>query len=261
MSVIGISSLFSGEMVAVMVMASALELAKIVAAAWLKTHWGNADILTKLYLTGAVVILCGITSMGAFGYLSKAHLAQDGNASISSIQTGGIVDQINLERSRRHPRINALTDLNAQLVTARINEQGQSADLGPLKYASAIVYGHDADKHSDEVMRAMILLIVAVFDPLAIMLWVAGAGGINRGKAGVTFAESNLIAADKKMSAGMREVMVADPESDEVPATCSKRTLSALYLRGLADGVELPAKWTDLGMALKRHYLEKVIDE
>ena len=72
-SIKGLTVLFSGSALAVGIMASSLELGKLVAASFLHNHWKNISKLLKLYLCIAVVILMGITSLGIFGFLSNAY--------------------------------------------------------------------------------------------------------------------------------------------------------------------------------------------
>ena len=77
-SIIGLAALFSGATVAIIAMGSALEVGKLVAASWLYQNWKNPNLPTtiKAYLTTAVIVLVFVTSMGIFGFLSKAHLDQ-----------------------------------------------------------------------------------------------------------------------------------------------------------------------------------------
>jgi len=72
-SVYGIGLLFSGAAIAAMVMASALELGKLVTTSWLFRNWKLANGLMKLYMLFAVIVLMGITSLGIFGYLTSAY--------------------------------------------------------------------------------------------------------------------------------------------------------------------------------------------
>jgi len=89
-SIIGLTTIFGGAVLAVAIMGSALEVGKIVTATWLHKNWSTAPTLMKGYLTFAVFVLMFITSMGIFGYLSKAHLTQ--GAPVSVVQTQ--IDQI-----------------------------------------------------------------------------------------------------------------------------------------------------------------------
>jgi len=76
-SVIGLATIFPGQFMAVVIMGSVLEVGKLVTASWLYRNWKQTRFLLKSYLTIAVIVLSLITSMGIFGFLSKAHLEQN----------------------------------------------------------------------------------------------------------------------------------------------------------------------------------------
>jgi hypothetical protein len=76
-SIVGLAVIFSGAFVAVVIMGTALEIAKVLTTLWLHRYWHEIPLLLKSYLTAAVVVLMLITSMGIFGFLSKAHLEQE----------------------------------------------------------------------------------------------------------------------------------------------------------------------------------------
>ena len=76
-SVIGLATIFPGQFWAVVIMGSVLEVGKLVTASWLYRNWKQTRFLLKTYLTTAVIVLSLITSMGIFGFLSKAHLEQN----------------------------------------------------------------------------------------------------------------------------------------------------------------------------------------
>lgn len=73
-SILGLATMFPGSTTEVIVMGGVLEVGKIIAAIWLHLNWKSANKLMKFYLTGAVIVLMFITSMGIFGFLSKAHI-------------------------------------------------------------------------------------------------------------------------------------------------------------------------------------------
>lgn len=75
-SVLGMASIFAGSAIAVMTMTAILEASKVIVASWLYNNWKQTPFLLKSYLTAAVVVLMLITSIGIFGYLSKAHIEQ-----------------------------------------------------------------------------------------------------------------------------------------------------------------------------------------
>ena len=92
-SIIGLATLFAGATLPIIAMGSALEIGKLIAASWLYHNWTNhrLSFLIKSYLTTAVIVLVFITSMGIFGFLSKAHLDQVQPASGNVL----LIDQYN----------------------------------------------------------------------------------------------------------------------------------------------------------------------
>jgi hypothetical protein len=76
-SVIGLATIFPGAFVPVVIMGGVLEVGKLITASWLYRNWKYTPFMLKTYLTTAVIILSLITSMGIFGFLSKAHLEQN----------------------------------------------------------------------------------------------------------------------------------------------------------------------------------------
>lgn len=85
-SIVGLATLFAAALIPVIIMGAALEVGKITAAVWLKLNWARASITYKLYLIPAVGILMFLTSMGIFGFLSKAHLDQTSNTQENQAQ-------------------------------------------------------------------------------------------------------------------------------------------------------------------------------
>ena len=73
-SILGLATIFPGSQMSVVIMGIVLEIGKIIAAVWLHKNWKAAGFLIKSYLSFAVVVLMGITSMGIFGFLSKSHI-------------------------------------------------------------------------------------------------------------------------------------------------------------------------------------------
>ena len=88
-SVVGLAAIFSAAVIPIIVMGSALEVAKLVCASWLKANWKQAPRLMKIYMTTAVAVLMLITSMGIFGFLSKAHSDQ-------SLVSGDVMSKISI---------------------------------------------------------------------------------------------------------------------------------------------------------------------
>jgi len=93
-SVIGLSTIFAGAFWSVIVMGGALEVAKLVTAAWLHLNWNEISRAFRYYLTLAVVVLMLITSLGIFGFLSKAHIDSQTIAADNSIEVKLLNDQL-----------------------------------------------------------------------------------------------------------------------------------------------------------------------
>lgn len=221
-SVAGLVSIFAAAAVPIIVMGVALEVSKLIATVWLKMNWSRAPILIRTYLIAAIAILMLITSMGIFGFLSKAHLDQnmisgdvvDKVAIIDEkiktqrdnieaarkalIQMDAAVDQTmarstseqgadkaaNLRRSQQRERAALQKDIStAQAAIAKLNEERApmakdlraiEAEVGPIKYIAAFVYGSNPDANLlEKAVTWVIIIIVVVFDPLAVILLLA----------------------------------------------------------------------------------------
>ena len=118
-SIAGLVAIFAAAAVPIMIMGGALEIGKLVTAVWLHKHWKRAAWWLKSYLTVAVVVLMFITSMGIFGFLSKAHIEQTsaGEESVAQVQ------QIETEISR----LNAVID-RADEKIIKLESSGTGAD-------------------------------------------------------------------------------------------------------------------------------------
>ena len=91
-SIVGLVAIFAAAAIPVIIMGSVLEVGKLTTAVWLHTNWKRANFLIKTYLTIATFLLMFITSMGIFGFLSKAHIEQtavavEGVAQLERIET------------------------------------------------------------------------------------------------------------------------------------------------------------------------------
>jgi len=214
-SIIGLATLFAGATLPIIAMGSALEVGKLVAASWLYHNWkANIPRLLKAYLFSAIIILIFITSMGIFGFLSKAHLDSVQPQANFTIQTELIDKQIAnqekiIERSQNTlDRLDAaldkyidmeyvtrglkerekqkeerqilqnaineatqkISDLQIQKSTIELDQQKIEAEIGPLKYIAELIYGDNAKDHFDEAVRYAIMVLIFVFDPLAVLL-------------------------------------------------------------------------------------------
>lgn len=219
-SIVGLMTIFSGAALSIAFMASVLEFGKIVSAAWLHYEWDRINNLVRTYFTTAVVVLMLITSMGIFGYLSKAHIDASVTSDSYSLEAS-IVDkrlegkQLQLdnltgrlesldyvlqtseakdrnyvnkvqttERNEINTEIDILVDeivlLNEQKMPILRQQLDQEAELGPVKYIADMIYGDDAESYYDNAVRWIILTIIFVFDPLAIMLLIVSTAAFKR---------------------------------------------------------------------------------
>ena len=221
-SILGLTAIFAAAFWPIVILGSSLEVGKIVSTLWLHKYWRQAEIQYKIYLSAAVAILMVLTSMGVFGFLSKAHLDQavpsgDIQAQVQIYddkiktqrdnieaarkalrQMDEAVDQTmsrstdekgadkaaNLRRSQARERGNLQNDITrAQTEIVKLQEQRApiasqarqvEAEVGPIKYIAALIYGDNPDANLlEKAVRWVIILIVIVFDPLALTLLLA----------------------------------------------------------------------------------------
>jgi len=118
-SIVGLTAIFAAAVIPIIIMGATLELAKVTAAVWLHSFWNEAPFLTKAYLTSAVVILMFITSMGIFGFLSKAHIEQTASSGSLVAQ----VERLDQEIAREQQAIT-----RANLAIDSFGERVSSAD-------------------------------------------------------------------------------------------------------------------------------------
>ncbi len=125
-SIVGLMAIFAASALPVALMAGSLEVGKLVAASWVYRNWKRAPLLLKTYLTIAVVVLMFITSMGIFGFLSKAQLEQAAEGEATTAKIERIADdiarfEIVIERTEKkiakleNETSNDSTDINAQI--------------------------------------------------------------------------------------------------------------------------------------------------
>jgi len=212
-SIIGLLAIFPGAVIPISLMGGSLEFAKLVAASWLYRSWSFAPKLIKAYFIFAILILVLITSLGTFGYLSKVHLETQSNTTDNTVEISRLQNEIISEkqqmqnaqtsitilnnlvektdikdavrvRSRQKTERAELTDivkssskiindLNVKLAPLQKENLKVEAEVGPLKYIAELIYGETAKDHFNSAVRFVIILIVLVFDPLAVLLLIA----------------------------------------------------------------------------------------
>ena len=217
-SIVGLMAIFSASALSIAVMGSVLEVGKLATASWLYQNWKKVPRFLKYYLTGAVVILMFITSMGIFGYLSKSHIDAGTGTSELYVKLERLDSNIESERksiSRAEGQLEKLDfaleryiELNAvskglrkrdeqkperDALSQTVNESQDKIDIylderaeiqlkiksfevevGPLKYISALLFGeNESVNYLDKAVRYVIILLIFVFDPLAVLMLIA----------------------------------------------------------------------------------------
>jgi hypothetical protein len=216
-SIVGLMAIFSASAMSIAIMGVVLEIGKLITASWLYQNWKRVPFLLKSYLTLAVVVLMFITSMGIFGYLSKAHIDQGRGVAEIYLKVERVDNRIETERNTIARYEKQLTNLDTALnryldlgavskglakreeqeperreLVRLINESQKRIDdflterseyqlqinsfeveIGPIKYISALIYGDEALDYIDTAVRAVILTLVFVFDPLAVLLLIS----------------------------------------------------------------------------------------
>lgn len=228
-SVMGLVAIFAAAPVPIFIMGSLFEACKLVVASWLYRSWKEVPILLKTYFTLALAVLMILTSMGIFGYLSKAHLDQaiptgdvsaklslidekiktekenlnanrqelnqldvqvnetisrSGNNANANAATSGVERSIAIRRAQQKDRARILNEIGAaQTKIAKLQEERApiaaevrkvEAEVGPIKYIAALIYGDNPDNDLlEKAVRWVIIMIVIVFDPLAVLMLVA----------------------------------------------------------------------------------------
>lgn len=234
-SIVGLTAIFAAAFWPIVIMGSALEMGKLVGAVWLHMYWKHAQYWIRAYMVPAVAVLMFITSMGIFGFLSRAHIEQtagvvdvstkieqldldisieqgkiDNNrkiiaqldAAVDSLltasgtqATGTKTSNANAaqktaaaatklrksqeeQRSQLQSEIQTSADKIATITKDKLVLQQQAkkieAEVGPIKYVAAMIYGDNPDTNTlERAVRWMIIMLVIVFDPLAVVLILA----------------------------------------------------------------------------------------
>jgi len=221
-SVAGLVSIFAAAVIPIIVMGVVLEVSKLIATVWLKLNWSRAPVFIRSYLLASIAILMLITSMGIFGFLSKAHsdaglVGGDVQAKIAVYdekiktakdnidanrkalkQMDEAVDQVMgrsadekgadkavaLRRAQQKERARLQSEIAAEQKTVSVLAEERApiaaevrkveAEVGPIKYIANFIYGDNPDANVlEKAVTWVIIIIVIVFDPLAVILLLA----------------------------------------------------------------------------------------
>ena len=216
-SIIGLMAIFAGATTAIMIMGIVLEIGKLICASWTFTNWKSCPVIMRSYFIIAVVVLMLITSLGIFGFLSRAHIQQSSPTALleerierielkvvqRKSQVGryeGRLDTLDkaLQRyielgaiSKGLAKIGAM-DNETSLLKTRISTLETEIDgltdekyelktelnlalveVGPIRYVASMLYDDVSESQLEEAVRWIIILLIFVFDPLAVVLVIA----------------------------------------------------------------------------------------
>ena len=221
-SISGLTAIFAGAVIPIIVMGGALEVGKVITTVWLRKNWKSTGIFLRTYLSASIIVLMLITSMGIFGFLSRAHLEQGTPSSDIQAQIQLLDEKIQAERDTIAANRQLLTQMDnsvneimgrstdergaARAVQIRRSQSAERAKLqkenqqtqqriqqlqaerlplssqirqlevevGPIKYIAAMIYGDNpGEDFLERAVRWVIIVLVAVFDPLALALMLA----------------------------------------------------------------------------------------
>jgi hypothetical protein len=216
-SIVGLMAIFAGAKLAIAIMGVVLEAGKLICASWIFQYWTKSPLSIRLYFISSIIILMLITSLGIFGFLSRAHITQ----SSPTILLEERIDRIDLKVKQRQTQINryqgrldtldtallryielgaiskglskigemdnetsllktkiitlegemdALTDEKYELKT-KVNLA--EVETGPIRYVASMLYDEVSESELETAVRGIIILLIFVFDPLAVMLVIA----------------------------------------------------------------------------------------
>jgi hypothetical protein len=216
-SIVGLMSIFAGATSEIMIMGICLEIGKLICASWTFTNWKTSPIIMKTYFIGAVVVLMLITSLGIFGFLSRAHITQSSPTTLLETRMQRIeikVEQKTKQIRRYESRLDILDkalqryiELGAvtkglskikereeenNLLKSQINKLEKEIDgledekfsmkteinlaeveTGPIRYVASMLYDDVSERELERAVRWIIILLIFVFDPLAVVLVIA----------------------------------------------------------------------------------------
>ena len=216
-SIVGLMAIFAGATTAIAIMGIVLEIGKLICASWTFQNWKTSPLSLRTYFISAIVVLMLITSLGIFGFLSRAHITQSSPTALISERIERIdlkVDQRKTQINRYQGRLDTLDqalqryielgaiskglskigamDNETNLLKTKIegleNEIDDLSDekyglktelnlaeveVGPIRYVASMLYDDVSESQLEEAVRWIIILLIFVFDPLAVVLVIA----------------------------------------------------------------------------------------
>lgn len=295
-SIAGLVAIFAAAPIPIIVMGSVLEVSKLVVASWLYRNWRQTKFLLRSYFVAAIIVLMFLTSMGTFGYLSKAHVDQNLSSGNVTTQLAIIDEKIKTEkenidanrkviaqldeqvnqtlarstteagasrsaglRSRQAKERKAAQEeiLSSQAKVAKLNEERApiaaqvrevEAEVGPIKYIAQLIYGQEATDQNtlEQAVRWVIILIVLVFDPLAVLMFIAYNQSVYHKKIIKPSNDSHMIHETEKEqtapSAIQKEIVSQDLQNEQI-----------------VNNEKQKASWTKIKSTMKKKQVSKEI--
>ena len=318
-SIAGLAAIFAAAVVPIVIMGSILEVAKLVVTVWLHEYWHQCKRTMKMYLVPAVMGLMLLTSMGIFGFLSKAHLdqavpsgdiaakvalydekinAQKDNikaarANLSQLDAAvnetmgrsttesGADKAVAIRRAQAKDRAvltreieqaqNTITKLQEERAPIAAEQRKVEAEVGPVKYIAALIYGDNPDTNLlEKAVRWVIILLVFVFDPLAVMMLLASTESIKWERGIVEPAAAETAEPPKKeppSSEGSSEEIDEEAraaEANALLAEIEREPETEVFEEPVTKEVTEPVKSNDLDIPVLENeetWAQRVIDE
>ena len=216
-SIIGLMAIFAGATTEIMIMGVCLEVGKLICASWTFTNWKTSPIIMRSYFIFAIVVLMLITSLGIFGFLSRAHIAQSSPTTLLEERITRIdlkVEQKNIQIDRYQSRLdildqalekyielgavskglkklgemenetsllktkiegleNEIDDFTDEKFSMKTEINLAEVETGPIRYVASMLYDDISESELEQAVRWIIILLIFVFDPLAVVLVIA----------------------------------------------------------------------------------------
>jgi hypothetical protein len=215
----------------------------LVTVSWLYNNWKETFSALKVYFLIAVILLMAITSMGIFGYLSKAHLDSNIVIGANSVQLKTLDTQEKIAKERLNYLLQRAGDpatasrkIDVQIQETQVElkristeklpllseENKLTAEIGPIKYIAELFYSKDDPNFIDKAVRSVILIIIFVFDPLAVLLLIASNQTYKRMKETVEIEPVKKAKKKKTLdnsTANSLESFFTDDKNELIPKT------------------------------------------
>ena len=193
-SIVGLTLIFSAAFWPIVIMGVVLEIGKLVTASFIYRMWAKVNWIMKSYFILSVLVLSCITSLGIFGYLSKSYTSDSAGLFDNETKIATNKEILEVERKRldnllvqlgKREKGNTRIEKDIKQTQDRISEltreigeyqkerNKQNSEIGPIRYITELFYNKNDLETIDKAVRMIIVILVFVFDPLAILLVVA----------------------------------------------------------------------------------------